>query len=78
MDKADAPDPGELSTDQLFQDCSTVLSTDAAWRRTLRRELSEPGVSGRSGAFVLAFIADGHLVRGADALSRLRVREEPS
>lgn len=72
MDQAEAPEP---ETDRLFQSCAAVLATDAAWRRTLQRELSTPGLSGRTGAEVIAFIADGHLVRGADALAQVRAGE---
>ena len=73
MDQAGAPEP---ETDRLFASCAAVVATDAAWRRTLRRELSTPGLTGRTGAEVVAFIADGHLVRGADALAYLREDEE--
>ncbi|MEN3123869.1 hypothetical protein [Janibacter sp. LM] len=70
MDQADAADQS-TPTDQLFQDVSTVLSTDAAWRRVLRREMAAKGLNGSTGAEVVAFIADGHLVRGSDAIARL-------
>lgn len=70
MDQADAAEQS-TPTDQLFQDVSTVLSTDAAWRRVLRREMAAPRLNGATGAEVVAFIADGHLVRGSDAIARL-------